>query len=128
MGKNTVKHINDANNVSVEAFDMAKLDEVVKQLKMAYRQLDGYADERAKAEERNGQVQALMQKAMDDCDLEQLTKLTAERKRLLQKLAETDAPKIQRFDECVNDLVAIATSTNGLDKTVETITPMKKAA
>lgn len=134
MTTSTVKNINVAGNVTAENFDMTKLDNHIKGLKQAYRQVLAFADEHKKAIERNAQIQGEMQSALDNADWTELSKLTAERKRVEAKIAETDAAKIQKFDECINGLVDFTTQKHGMDKTQQTVlvaveTPtLKKAA
>lgn len=107
---------NALNNVSVEAFDMAKLTKLVSAVRDAHRAADGAEDARAKQEAERDEIRAQLQTALDNDDTEQLAKLNAKMRIVKAKLDESPALKVQAFDEALNELVGFFTAQMPVEK------------
>ena len=102
----TTKAPLNAFKITAADFDMEQFNDVVKDVRNTRRQVVEFGSD---FEETRGELKTAEQglkAAMADLDLDNITKLTAEVKRLRAKLASTPVTKIQAFDEAMEKLHA----------------------
>ncbi|WP_335989565.1 hypothetical protein [Pseudoalteromonas sp. CH_XMU1449-3] len=117
----------NAFEITAADFDMDLFTDIVKDVRNTRRQVVEFGSDFDETRESLRKAEDGLKAAMADLNLEEITKLTAECKRLKAKLATTPTIKIQAFDEAMDRLHAFYEAQCRTPVT-ETETADKKAA
>lgn len=90
--------------ITATDFDLEAFNDAVKDVRNTRKQVVEFGSDFDETRDNLKAAEKGLQDAMSDLDLEKITKLTAECKRLKQKLSTTPTTKIQAFDEAMTKL------------------------
>lgn len=123
----TTKAPLNAFQITAADFDMETFNDIVKDVRNTRRQVVEFGSDFEETRAELKKTENGLKAAMADLNLEEITKLTADCKRLKAKLASTPTTKIQAFDEAMDKLHAFYKANCRAVET-ETETNDKKAA
>lgn len=93
-------------NTTAEAFDLEKFNELVNTLKRTHKTVVSMDSTFEETQEKLRVAKDNLQEAMDNFQLDEMQKFTAECKRLKSRLGEDPAVKVAEFDDAVKAIVA----------------------
>jgi hypothetical protein len=99
------KSINNLNTTP-ETFNAEQFAELVNNVKRTQKAVLSIDENQKDAKQRYDAAMDNLQTAMDEGNLDDMQKFTAEAKRLKSKLGEDPAAKYQDFDEAINAMLA----------------------
>ena len=93
-------------NTSAADFDMEAFNDIIKDVRNTRRQVVEFGSDFDDTRDELAKTNDALKAAIADLDLDEITKLTADCKRLKAKLASSPVTKIQAYDEAMNKLHA----------------------
>ncbi|MBB1404913.1 hypothetical protein H5079_04715 [Pseudoalteromonas sp. SG44-5] len=90
--------------ITASDFDLEAFNEAVKDVRNTRKQVVDFGGDFEDTREKLNEAHEGLKKAMTDFNLDEITKLTAECKRLTAKLETTPVTKVQAFDLAMNKL------------------------
>lgn len=104
--ENTIERALNKFAVSAQDFDIDKFNDVVKDVRHTRKQVVEFGSDFEETTERLKEAEAALKAAMSNLELDTITKVAAEVKRLRAKLETTPVTKIQAYDEAMDKLHA----------------------
>jgi predicted nucleic acid-binding Zn-ribbon protein len=92
--------------ITAADFDLEAFNEAVKDVRHTRKQVVEFGSDFQETREKLVEAEEGLKSAMADLNLDEITKLTAECKRLKAKLQTTPVTKVQAFDEAMDKLFA----------------------
>lgn len=92
------------NSITAENFEMDTLENIMKDLRNSRRALLTAGETEASLEEQRDELQLEVQQALDKCDLDAVSKKTADMKRVMKKLQDGTSGKEEQFRDALTRL------------------------